>query len=217
MPSSNSDPVTALSLSSQGEAVIPVTREGVVLANSPISSDGRNGAQAAELADKLGVEDIYRVTGQNLSTIFTLPKAMWWRDHRPEILERSWKLLCYTEFVALRLGVEPVIDYSMAARTLGFDVHALDWSDEMLAAADLSREQFARAAPSGSIIGEIPPKLAQELGFQGSVQVVTGGHDQPCAASGRGCAGERNRPVFHRHHRSAGGGHGRAANGVAAL
>ena len=180
------DPVTALSLSSQGEAVIPVTREGAALANSPISSDGRNGAQAAELADKLGVEDIYRVTGQNLSTIFTLPKAMWWRDHRPEILERSWKLLCYTEFVALRLGVEPVIDYSMAARTLGFDVHAVDWSDEMLVAADLSREQFARAAPSGSIIGEIPPKLAQELGFQGSVQVVTGGHDQPCAALGAG-------------------------------
>lgn len=182
----DSDPVTALSISSQGEAVIPVTRDGAVLANSPISSDGRNGAQTAELEAKLGVERIYRITGQNLSTIFTLPKAMWWRDQRPDILERSWKLLCYTDFVALRLGVEPVIDYSMAARTLGFDVGTLDWSDEMLAAADLSREQFARAAPSGSIIGEIPPKLASDLGFRGAAQVVTGGHDQPCAALGAG-------------------------------
>ena len=180
------DPVTALSISSQGEAVIPVTADGTVLANSPISSDGRNGAQTAELRGKLGVEHIFRITGQNLSTIFTLPKAMWWRDHRPEILERSWKLLCYTDFVALRLGVEPVIDYSMAARTLGFDVQALDWSDEILAAADLSRQQFARAAPSGSIIGDLPSALASDLGFRGPVQVVAGGHDQPCAALGAG-------------------------------
>jgi xylulokinase len=181
-----SDPVSALSISSQGEAVIPVTRDGRALANSPISSDGRNGAQASELENKLGVEHIYRITGQNLSAIFTLPKVMWWRDQRPEILDRAWKLLCYTDFVALRLGVEPVIDYSMAARTLGFDVTALDWSDGMLAAADLEREQLARAAPSGSLIGEIPAALAGDLGFQERVQVVTGGHDQPCAALGAG-------------------------------
>lgn len=180
------DPVTALSISSQGEAVIPVTADGTVLANSAISSDSRNGAQAAELRRKLGTEYIYQITGQNLSTIFTLPKAMWWRDHRPEILERSWKLLCYTDFVALRLGVEPVIDFSMAARTLGFDVYKLDWSDEMLAAADLGREHFARAAPSGTLIGEVPSALAADLGFRGRVQVVTGGHDQPCAALGAG-------------------------------
>ena len=41
------DPVSALSISSQGEAVIPVTRDGKVLDNSPVSSDSRNRQQTA--------------------------------------------------------------------------------------------------------------------------------------------------------------------------
>jgi len=180
------DPVTALAISSQGEAMTPVTRDGKVLANSPVSSDRRNAKQTAEMEDALGAERIFALTGQPMSTIYTLPKALWWRDHAPEVLERAWKILCYVDFVAFKLGVEPVIDYSMAARTLAFDVNRLAWSDELLAAGGLRRDQMAKALPSGEIIGEIPSRLAGELGFSGSVKVVTGGHDQPAGALGAG-------------------------------
>ena len=180
------DPVTALAMSSQGEAMVPVTRDGEVLANSPVSSDRRNSKQTAEMEAALGKERIFEITGQPMSTIYTLPKVLWWRDHAPEILERTWKFLCYVDYVAFRLGVEPVIDYSMAARTLAFDVNTFDWSDELLAAGSVRRDQLAKALPSGEIIGEIPPKLADELGFRGTVKVVTGGHDQPAGALGAG-------------------------------
>lgn len=180
------DPVTALSLSSQGEAMTPITRDGKVLANSPISSDSRNRKQTAEMESALGVERIYQLTGQPMGAIYTLPKILWWRDNAPEILERAWKFLCYVDLVAFRLGVEPAIDHSMAARTLAFDVHELDWSDELLEAGELRRDQLARPAPSGTVIGEIPRALADDLGFKGSVKVVTGGHDQPAGALGAG-------------------------------
>ena len=180
------DPVSALSLSSQGEAMTPITRDGVVLANSPISSDSRNRAQTAEMEAALGAQRIYQLTGQPMGTIYTLPKILWWRDNAPQILERAWKFLCYVDFVAYRLGVEPAIDHSMAARTLAFDVHELDWSDELLAAGGVRRDQLARPVASGTIIGEIPRSLADRLGFKGSVKVVTGGHDQPAGALGAG-------------------------------
>lgn len=180
------DPVTALAISSQGEAMIPLTRDGKVLANSPISSDSRNARQTAAMEAALGAERIFALTGQPMSTIYTLPKMLWWRDEAPEILERSWKILCYVDYVAYRLGLEPAIDFSMAARTLAFDVNTLDWSDEMLAAGGLRREQLAAPLPSGTVIGEIPRGLAAELGFTGSVKVVTGGHDQPAGALGAG-------------------------------
>lgn len=180
------DPVSALSLSSQGEAMTPITRDGAVLANSPISSDSRNRKQTAEMEAALGAERIYQLTGQPMGAIYTLPKILWWRDNAPEILERTWKFLCYVDFVAYRLGVEPVIDYSMAARTLAFDVNTLDWSDELLEAGGVRRDQLARPAPSGTVIGEIPRALADDLGFVGSVKVVTGGHDQPAGALGAG-------------------------------
>ena len=180
------DPVTALSLSSQGEAMVPVTEDGRVLANSPVSSDRRNAKQTAEMEAALGREHIFELTGQPMSTIYTLPKLLWWRDNAPEVMERAWKFLCYVDFVAYKLGVEPVIDYSMAARTLAFDYRTEDWSDELLAAGHIRRDQLSRPLPSGEIIGEIPRALAAELGFSGSVKVVTGGHDQPAGALGAG-------------------------------
>ncbi len=180
------DPVTALAISSQGEAMIPVAADGKVLANSPVSSDRRNTKQTAEMEAALGTERIFALTGQPMSTIYTLPKLLWWRDNAPEIIERTWKFLCYVDFVAYKLGVEPVIDYSMAARTLAFDVNTLDWSEELLIAAGIRRDQMAKTLPSGEIIGEIPSRLADDLGFTGRVRVVTGGHDQPAGALGAG-------------------------------
>ena len=211
------DPVTALAMSSQGEAMTPLTRDGKVLANSPVSSDRRNSKQTAEMESALGKERIFEITGQPMSTIYTLPKVLWWRDHAPEILERTWKYLCYVDYVAFRLGVEPVIDYSMAARTLAFDVNTFDWSDELLAAGSVRRDQLAKALPSGEIIGEIPSKLADELGFSGRVKVVTGGHDQPAGRVGSRCASAGHRDAIHRHHRSAGGGNGKAAQADAGM
>ena len=180
------DPVTALSLSSQGEAMVPVSADGRVLAKSPVSSDRRNAKQTAEMEAALGRERIFALTGQPMSTIYTLPKLLWWRDNAPEILDEAWKFLCYVDFVAFKLGVEPVIDYSMAARTLAFDYRTEDWSDELLAAGHIRRDQLSRPRPSGEIIGEIPRALAAELGFSGAVKVVTGGHDQPAGALGAG-------------------------------
>ncbi|MCY3831630.1 MAG: FGGY family carbohydrate kinase [Chloroflexi bacterium] len=181
------DPVSALAISSQGEAMTPIARDGRILANSPISSDTRNRAQAAEMEAALGAEHIYALTGQPMGTFYTLPKVLWWRDNAPEILDQTWKFLCYVDFVAYRLGLEPAIDYSMAARTLAFDVRKLDWSEELLEAGGVRRDQLARPAPSGTVLGEIPPKLAADLGFTGgNVKVVTGGHDQPAGALGAG-------------------------------
>jgi len=180
------EPVMALSISSQGEAVVPVSADRQVLANSPVSSDNRAVAQADELVSRLGFDRIYQLTGQPASALFSLPKILWWRTNAPDVFEKAWKFLCYGDFVTLRLGLEPVIDRTMAARTLAYDIHSQNWSDEILDAAGLEAYQLAQVAPSGTVIGEIPAQQAQELGFVKPVQVIVGGHDQPCAALGAG-------------------------------
>jgi xylulokinase len=182
----SSDPVSALAISAQGEAIIPVTKGGEALANSPISSDSRAVQQIAQLEEQLGLERIYDITGQPLSTLSTLPKIMWWKEHNQWLFQNTWKFLCYGDFVLMRFGFQPVIDYTMAARTLAFDIRTLEWSDLMLAIAGISKERLATPLPSGSIIGELPLMVEQELEFTDRVQVVTGGHDQPCAALGAG-------------------------------
>jgi len=180
------DPVTALSIASQGEAIVPVSADGHVLANSPVSSDNRAVSQASALVERIGFDRIYELTGQPASSLFSLPKIMWWKEHEPDLYDRAWKFLCYGDFVTLRLGLDPVIDRTLAARTLAYNIQSFCWSDEMLDAAGIEPDRFAHVSPSGTIIGEIPAQIAQELGFVEPVMVVAGGHDQPCAALGAG-------------------------------
>lgn len=182
----SADPVTALAISTQGEAVIPVGRDGAVLANSPVTADNRASAQTQQLEERLGVETIYQITGQPLSPMYSLPKIMWWHSQQPEVFAKAWKFLCYGDYVALKLGLEPAIDFTMAARMLALDIGSRTWSETVLNAADIDPAKLADVRSSGTVLGTIPAQVAEQLGFQGNVQVVVGGHDQPCAALGAG-------------------------------
>jgi xylulokinase len=72
--------------------------------------------------------------------------------------------------------------WSLAGRTMLFDVRRHEWSSEILDRVGLSPEKLARPLPSGTIAGTI----AVDLGLAKDAVVVTGGHDQPCGALGAG-------------------------------
>jgi xylulokinase len=183
------DPVKALAISAQGEAVIPVSEKSEVLANSPVTADNRALAQADQLRERLGAERIYAISGQPIHGQFSIPKIAWWKHHEPSLYKRTWKFLCYGDFALQRLGLEPIIDYSMASRMLGFDNRSLTWSEELLGAAGIDVEKLPIARPSGSVVGEVSGAAANDLGLPSGVQVVVGGHDQPCGALGAGVLG----------------------------
>lgn len=183
------DRVTALSISAQGEAFTPVSRDGRVLGPAIVTFDPRGEEGARELREKLGFERIMGITGHAASGIHTLPKIMWWKRHRPEVYEKTWKFLCFEDFVIWRLGCEPTIDHSLAARMMCFDVVKRRWSAEMLEAAGVSPDLLPAVAPSGTVVGEVASALAEELSLAPGCKVVTGGHDQPCCALGAGITG----------------------------
>jgi xylulokinase len=83
------------------------------------------------------------------------------------------------------LGAEPVVDYSLANRTLLFDLEKETWSDELLEWAGLERAKLPDTARSGTVIGQVSGRVAQELGLPKDVSIVTGGHDQ--CVNGVGC------------------------------
>lgn len=183
------DPVGALAISAQGEAVIPVSNTSEVLANSPVTADNRALEQADWLRQRLGAEKIYAISGQPVHGQFSIPKIAWWKAHQPALYQHTRKFLCYGDFALQRLGLEPVIDYSMAARTLGFDIRSLSWSEELLDAAGVDADKLPAVRPSGSVAGEISDTIADDLGLRSGVPVVVGGHDQPCGALGAGALG----------------------------
>ncbi len=180
------DQVMAMGISSQGEAFTPINPDGDFSGNGMISSDCR----AVEIAEKwsreFGINKLYQITGHTAHPLFTLFKLIWIRENQPDIWKQSRSFYCFEDLMHYKLGIEPAISWPLAGRTMLFDVQKHIWSHEILDAAGLKSEQLARPLPSGSVAGIIPENTAKQLGLPDKVKVVTGGHDQPCAALGAG-------------------------------
>ena len=118
------DPVQALAVSSLGEAVVPVGRDREILGPSILNFDSRGAEYVEGLRAKLDPEELYRVNGNPLENWYTLPKLLWIKDKERELYERTFKFLHWGAFVPFMLGADPAIDYSLANRSLLFDMDA---------------------------------------------------------------------------------------------
>ncbi len=181
-----SDPVEALSVSVFGESFLPVDSSGEPLYNTILSFDARAQAQADRLAEKLGREAIFQITGMPQHSSYTVNKVMWLRDHEPEIFKSASKMLLWEDYFCLKCGLEPHVDYSVIGRTLALDVRTKRWAEPIFEAAELDPGLFATPCPSGQVLGEVSRKAAAQLGLPPGVKVVAGGHDQPACALGAG-------------------------------
>jgi xylulokinase len=186
----SSDPVKALAATSLGESFVPIAEDGTILSNSMTYVDSR-GTEQIELCNRvLGKTRIFQITGQPPHPSYSLPKMMWLKDEKPEIFIKARKFLLYQDFAYFKLGLKPTIDYSLAGRTMAFDVKEKRWSEEIFSAVGIDPGIMATPRPSGEVVGEIPASIAEELGLLGGTVAVTGGHDQPVNALGGGVVSE---------------------------
>lgn len=176
----------ALSVSCQGEAVVPIDEKGNSLYNFSVSFDERTLPQYEWWKNQLGEWRIFQITGMPLHPMYSINKVMWFRDNAPEIYKKTWKFLCVEDYIIFKLTGETAISYSLAARTMAFDIIRKEWSDEILNAAAIDKRLFSTPVPSGTHVGNIRSVAAFELSLPENLKVVTGGHDQPCGALGAG-------------------------------
>ncbi len=178
--------IQAIGASSFGEAVVAVDRSGRSLGNSMMYIDQRGLEEADYLCSQLGNDKVLSITGTYVQPMYSICKILWMKRHRPQIDQQTWKYLLIADFILFKLGASPATDYSLAARTMAFDIVKKDWSSEILDCAGIDRNKFADPVQSGTIIGSVSPAIAVELGLSGQIRLVAGGHDQPCAALGAG-------------------------------
>ncbi len=183
---SQGDPVRGLGISCQGEAFTPVGPSGRLLGNGMVSSDARAVDLVTAFSREFGARRLYDRTGHTPHPMFTLFKLLWLRQQRPEVFAAARRFLCFEDLFQERLGLKPAISWSLAGRTMLFNVRTHQWDEDILQAIDLQPTRLARPVPSGSVVGTIPHKVASELGLPADVIVVAGGHDQPCGALGAG-------------------------------
>ena len=172
---SNKEEVAAITVSSFGESFVPVDRDGKALTDIIMYFADSSSAEFSKLVSEVGEERFMRITRIKPDASYSLAKMLYTRSLPKTPI---WKFLVIAGFICYRLSGIPATDISLACRTLLYDVEKRCWSKELLDAAGLDISLMPEIYETGSIIGELKPDIAEQLGLSQQVKVVIGAHDQ---------------------------------------
>ena len=146
--------------------------------------------RTSEMADELrarGLTERYRQkTGLEIDAYFSATKLRWILDHVEGAQERAEKgELCFGTVETwliwkLTGGAIHVTDYSNASRTMMFNIHTLDWDDEILEELNIPRAMLPEVRSSSEVYGMSDPAL-----FGGSIPIAGAAGDQQSALFGQ--------------------------------
>lgn len=178
--------LSAIGVTSFGEAFTVLDEADRVLLPSMLYTDPRGSEECEYLCRTVGEEVLTNVLCLKPHSMYSLPKLMWIREHLPDVYSRVRRVLLMQDYTVYMLCGKAQIDYSLAARTMAFDVRKKCWSKELLEAAKTDVALLSEPVPSGTVAGKIKPELAKRLGISADVLIVTGAHDQVASAVGAG-------------------------------
>ncbi|MCD7955545.1 MAG: glycerol kinase [Lachnospiraceae bacterium] len=136
------------------------------------------------------VDVIRSKTGLVLDAYFSATKIRWILEHVEGARERAeaGELLFGTVETwliwKLTKGRVHVTDYSNASRTMFFNIHTLQWDEDILRLLDIPRCMLPRVADSSGIYGMTDPSY-----FGGEIPIAGAAGDQQAALFGQACFG----------------------------
>lgn len=166
--------VKALGIAGQMHGATLLDAQQRVLRPAILWNDGRCAQECTLLEARVPQSRV--ITGNLMMPGFTAPKLLWVQRHEPEIFRQIDKVLLPKDYLRLRMTGEFASDMSDAAGTMWLDVAKRDWSDVMLQACDLSRDQMPALYEGSEITGALLPEVAKAWGMA-TVPVVAGGGD----------------------------------------
>ncbi len=159
--------IRGIGLSGQMHGAVLLDSSDKVLRPAILWNDMRSDKECAELYERA-------------------PKLLWVAHNEPDIFRQTACVLLPKDYLRMHLTGTKVSDPSDAAGTLWLDVARRDWSDELLAACDMTRQQMPALAEGSEPSGTLLPEVAREFGLREGVIVAAGGGDNAASAVGIG-------------------------------
>jgi glycerol kinase len=164
--------------------VIPVDRDGAALHPAIMWQDRRCAELAQAMADCNPL--VYGKTGLKISPVFSALKMTWLRRNRPDIWNRTYKMIGIQDWVIHLLTGRFVTDQTFGSRTNLLDLEKRDWDPDLLALFEVDPGMLCELVEPGAIVGGLSPRMAAATGLAAGLPIVSAGGDQQCAALGLG-------------------------------
>ena len=181
--------IAAIGITNQRETTIVWDRDtGEPVCHAIVWQCRRTSEYCDQLKARGLTEKFRQKTGLVIDAYFSATKLKWILDNVPGARRRAeagellfgtvetwliWKLTC---------GKIHVTDYSNASRTMMFNIHTLDWDDEILQELDIPRCMLPKPMPSSCFY-----EYADPMHFGGEIKIAGAAGDQQAALFGQTC------------------------------
>jgi xylulokinase len=178
--------IEAIAVSAIGDVIIPLDEKGSTVRPCIIDFDPRGKDEINSFLDDFSAEKLFKITGMPPLHINSLAKILWIKNNEHGIYKKIHRWATFEDYILQKLGVKPAVSYSLAARTMLFDIHSKSWSKDILDAIGVDESRLAEPVRSGTVISKIDDGIAKKLGFSSDVTACSGGHDMFLATVGAG-------------------------------
>ena len=181
--------IAAIGITNQRETTIVWDKEtGEPICHAIVWQCRRTSEYCDELKARGLTEKFRQKTGLIIDAYFSATKLKWILDHIPGARERAergellfgtvetwliWKLTC---------GKLHVTDYTNASRTMMFNIHTLEWDDEILQELNIPKCMLPKPVPSSGFY-----EYADPMHFGGEIKIAGAAGDQQAALFGQTC------------------------------
>ena len=117
---------------------------------------------------------------------YTAPKLVWVKKHEPRIFDKVAKVLLPKDYIRFRMTGDYASDMSDSSGTFWLDIAKREWSDLLLAASDMRRDQMPKLYEGTDATGRLTPAVAKAWNMPKRPVVAGGGGDNAAAACGIG-------------------------------
>ncbi len=184
--------IDSIGITNQRETTVVWDKEtGEPVYNAIVWQCRRTSEFCDGLRDKGYTELFRKKTGLLIDPYFSATKLRWVLENVEGAYERArnGELLFGTieTWLIWKLtgGKVHVTDYSNASRTMMFNIHTLQWDDEILEILNIPANMLPKACPSSMVYGKTDPII-----FGGEICISGAAGDQQAALFGQACFGK---------------------------
>jgi autoinducer 2 (AI-2) kinase len=180
----STDSIIAVSATSMREGIVLYNKSGEEIWACP-NVDSRAGTEAGSFIESGLAEKIYSISGDWVS-ITSAARLTWIRNNQPEIFGDIAKMTMISDWILYKLSGEYATDPSVGSSSGMFDLSLRSWSEEILTMCGLDRTILPPVHESGTMMGSVNQKAAQETRLRVGTPVVVGGADTQLGLIGIG-------------------------------
>jgi xylulokinase len=176
--------VEGIGLSGQQHGATLLDKNGKVLRPCILWNDARSFEECKDILVR--EPRAMEISGNIPLAGFTAPKLLWVNKHEPKIFDAVDKVLLPKDYIRYRMTGEFASDMSDSSGTYWLDVEKRQWSDELLKATFMRRDQMPALFEGTDATGKLTAAVAKAWGMPKRPVVAGGGGDNAASACGIG-------------------------------